>query len=185
MASPSERMLPPGNERSSLTPPLMTIPSEVVIDTSHHPAASVASENNTADDEDETQVSSVLHTVASSHLERLFPHANQHTSFDESTWLFCLLNHHINLAPITMTKLTSLGWVTPQLIVNHFGLDNQTVAWSFATLGRHHVMPHEACAAKSQTVHVCPLSGAEISHHSHPRTTTDAMASDGQAIPVK
>ena len=150
MASPSERMLPPGNERSSLTPPLMTIPSEVVIDTSHHPAASVASENNTADDEDETQVSSVLHTVASSHLERLFPHANQHTSFDESTWLFCLLNHHINLAPITMTKLTSLGWVTPQLIVNHFGLDNQTVAWSFATLGRHHVMPHEARAATTK-----------------------------------
>ena len=93
--------------------------------------------------DDASELSSVLQTVTSSQVATMFPCAATPKSFDKSSFLFHILDEVCSFDNPSLNRLETLGWSTPHMIANNFGLNNQTVTRSFATMGLKHVLPQE------------------------------------------
>ena len=73
-------------------------------------------------------------------LKRLFPDSSSRfSSFKPDSTLVEFLRHVINLDPTFIARLEQVGFVTPTVIINRFGLDTRSIALSFSLMGSSHI----------------------------------------------
>ena len=83
--------------------------------------------------------------ISPTQLSQAFPvETNTNNVFPDGSKLLKFLREALNLNMSVLSRLAALNWVTPKEVVNHFGLDDETIAASFIKLGHQHVLSNEA-----------------------------------------
>ena len=94
--------------------------------------------------DDLSAVSSMAPTRCTARLEALFrEEPNKNRKFEPSSKLASFLSEQLKLDITFISKLAQIGLVTPSAVVNAFGLDNRTIAGSFAKMGASHVLDQQ------------------------------------------
>jgi len=79
--------------------------------------------------------------ISPTQLSQAFPvDTNMHNVFPDGSKLLKFLKEVLNLNMSVLSRLAALNWVMPKEVVNHFGLDDETIMASFIKLGPQHVL---------------------------------------------
>ena len=90
--------------------------------------------------DDVSILSSSLPSRKTEKLTKMFPSdPSKFSSFNTESTLVEFLQHVINLDSTFIARLEQIGFVTPTVIVNRFGLDSQSIALSFSLMGSSHI----------------------------------------------
>ena len=112
-------------------------------DTQHPPVAqiSVASNVEVGSLADDTYASSNAPSNRTERLANLFPDdKSRFSKFKADSNILKLLKEIINLPEPFIARMEAVGYTTPAIIVNRFGLSQQSIAESFALLGPSYVL---------------------------------------------
>ena len=90
--------------------------------------------------DDVSILSSSMPSRKTEKMTRLFPsNPSKFSSFNTESSLIEFLQHVLNLDSTFIARLEQVGFVTPTVIINRFGLDTKSIALSFSLMGSSHI----------------------------------------------
>ena len=91
--------------------------------------------------DNESYASSAMPSRRTERLAALFPPTQvRFEPFEKDSKVLMLLSQTLQLDASFITRLESVGYVTPARLVNRFGLSTRSIAESFAVMGPSHVL---------------------------------------------
>ena len=91
--------------------------------------------------DNESYASSAMHSRRTERLAALFPPTQvRFEPFEKDSKVLMLLSQTLQLDASFITRLESVGYVTPARLVNRFGLSTRSIAESFVVMGPSHVL---------------------------------------------